>query len=124
MSVETEMFTVLDNHAGLTALIASRIYPLVAEEKATLPLVVYRRTAETVHRAMSADAAERSTYRFDCWSSSYAGAKAVAVQVRDALNRYSGGVILGILFVNELPIREESTEDWRVSVAMEVIHNG
>jgi hypothetical protein len=73
---------------------------------------------------MAADAAERSIYRFDCWSTSYSGAKAVAVQVRAALNRYSGGVILGILFDSELPIRDKTTEDWRVSVAMEVIHNG
>ena len=121
MSVETELFTVLDNHAGLTALITSRIYPLVAEEDATLPLVVYRRTGDTVHRAMSDDAAVRSLFRFDCWADSYSGAKAVAVQVHDALNRYKGGTIIGTLFESELPIREEVTEDWRVSAAYEVI---
>ena len=121
MSVETELFTLLNNHAGLTALVVSRIYPLTAEEDATLPLVVYRATGDTIERAMAADAAVRSMYRFDCWASSYSSAKAVAAQVKDCLDRYKGGVILRILFEGELPIRDETTEDWRVSVAMEVI---
>jgi len=121
MSVETELFSILDVHSGLSALVSSRIYPLVAEEDATLPLVVYRRTGDSVERAMSDDAAVRSVFRFDCWDNDYTGAKDVAAQVKSALNRYSGGTILSILFESELPIRDETTEEWRISVAMEVI---
>lgn len=78
----------LKAYAGLSALVGSRIYPLTMPQDATLPCVTYQRVSGIRHSAMGQDTG-LATVRlsFSCWAATYASAKAVAKQLRLALQR-------------------------------------
>lgn len=87
--------------AGITALVSTRIYPLVLPEKATLPALVVTRISTP--RIVSHDTSGATgdlispRYQFDAWGASQAATKAIADALRAALNGkkgVAGGVTL------------------------------
>jgi hypothetical protein len=87
-SVESWIYSRLTGFAGLSALIGTRLYPVVLPENATYPAISYRRidapnVAQT-HEATPAGLA-RPRFQFDCWGTTATSAKAVGEQCRLAL---------------------------------------
>ena len=110
----------LRNYAGLKALVGTRIYPLKLKQRATMPAVTYQRISGPRISAMGADPGVASPrVQIDCWGGTYASSKAVATQVRGALQRYRGTVaaveILAVFIESDLDIFEPDAELYRVS---------
>lgn len=89
MSLEADLFTRLSTHDGLVALVGQRIYPLVIPQKVAMPAVRYQRVAVTHTSAMGVDAPLTTTLvQVSSHADTFDGARAVAVQVRAALQRW------------------------------------
>ena len=85
--VESRIHTLLLANATVTALIGARVYPLVAQQAAPLPLLVYRRiSTRRVGDLQGESKVEFPRIQIDCQAETYLGAKALASAVLDAMN--------------------------------------
>lgn len=90
MTTPTEaVYTVLQNFAGLTALVSTRVYAILMPQDPTVPAVTFQRiTAERVSTLAPAggNGVERARIRVIAWGKTLAECQAVAEQVRQAMN--------------------------------------
>ena len=99
MSIETVLFTRLTTHAGLTALIGKRVYPLLMpQSKGTetkLPCVVYQKISSVPVYSHSGDSTLTATrFQFSCYAKTYLpGIKALEAQMRAALSGWSDSTL-------------------------------
>lgn len=110
--IESQLFTVLSTDAGVIALAGSRIFPMRRPQNMlTTPAIVYQRvaTAPDVH-LQGESGLDEVRVQCSCWSSTYAGAKALAAAVRAAVNA-SNLVAITEMEVDDYDI---STEEYRV----------
>ena len=94
MSVESQIVSRLAAVSGVTALIASRVYPVIIPQNATLPAVCYQRVSTNRPSCFGNDAGiVQARFQIDCLSESEpgaaTGARAVAAAVISALQRWS-----------------------------------
>jgi len=76
---------------GVKALVVKRIYPTVASQLGTLPLIVYQQiSGRREHTMTESVGLVESRYQVDCWATTYTGAQALAKTVRVALDNHSG----------------------------------
>ena len=130
MTIETELYTRLTTHAGLSALIGTRAYPLHLPQKPTLPAVTYHRVSAIRVSAMGADTGlVRPRFQIDVWAEEYitqgatTGAREVAEQVRAALQRWStssGTIVQDSYFLNEVELFEPDTELVHIALDFEI----
>lgn len=92
MPFEEGLFEYLDNHAGLSEEVDSRIYPLLLPQNPTLPAVTYVRISSPELHTFERAFLPHPRFQFDCWAESYARAKDVAAQVQAALDLYRGAM--------------------------------
>lgn len=124
MSVETEIFSRLSGFAGLSALVGTRIGPNILPQSTTYPAISYRRVSAERASAMGADPGNvRARFQVDVFAETYASARAVAEQVRQALQRWtnnSGTVIQGTYYLNEVDLYEDETQIHHLALDFEV----
>ena len=77
-------------HAGLSALIGSRMYPVEAPQKTAIPYVTYQVISPVRDHAMSADGLGLPRVQFDCWAKNRADAMDVRDQILACFDRWSG----------------------------------
>ena len=130
MRLEEAIARHLRAHAGLTALIAGRVYPVRLPPYATLPAVTYQRVGGRRYLAMGAPSGmAEARMQFDAWSGPdrterepFAQVQSVAEQLRLALHGLSGHVqgleIGAVTVLNELSLYEEGF--YRVSMDAQV----
>ena len=87
MSIELAVFTALQNHAGLTALVGNRVYGNRAPDNPTRPYVTYFSASGVPQNDLSSKPIiDNARVQVDCWAeSSYNDAKQIAAQCRLAL---------------------------------------
>ncbi len=91
MTFEEALFTYLSTHAGLSALVSTRLYPVVLPQGATLPAVTYMRVSTVQMRTFGDPRMGRTArIQFTVWASTYASRLAVAQQLAAALEGYDG----------------------------------
>ena len=100
---EQALVSHLTNDAGVSALVASRVYPEPVPQNATYPLICYMRIASTHEHVMGGAAGYlEARYQIKCWASSRSAVKTLADAVRLALDGYSGAMgdatVRGIFF--------------------------
>ena len=90
-TIDSALFSRLSGHAGLKALVSSRIYPPPAPQNAAYPLVTYQEIdRQPIHVMGGTAGVVHIRCQIDCWAETLAAAKAVAAQVAAALDNYSG----------------------------------
>lgn len=90
-NIDTAIYTRLSTHAGLAALVSTRIYPPPAPQDATYPLVTYQQISGIREYAMTTQVGlVDGRFQFDVWAETRPGARTVAEQVRQALSNYRG----------------------------------
>jgi hypothetical protein len=89
MSLESDLYTALSTHGGLSALVGTRIYPNRLPDNPTLPAVVYQRITTNHNLASGNVPLIRARMQLDCYDDSYLSVVAVAVQVHAALDMAS-----------------------------------
>lgn len=122
----------LNTFAGVTALVASRIYPLVLPQEPTYPAITFSRVSSQRIEGVYTDyGMARVRIQITCWALTYDSAKAVAEQVRIALERYgtavSGTLIAGVTVYDihmgsEADAYEPTLDAFASSVDFTVVH--
>lgn len=124
MSVETVLFDRMTTHSGLSALTNARCYPLTLPQNATLPALSYFRVSTVRHSAMGSDCGlVTARFQVSVWADSFSSVRAVANQVRSALQRWSttsGTVIQDIFYLNETDLHEPQVEGYHTACDFEV----
>lgn len=94
MAIESELFDLITEDAGVTALIGTRMYPRLMPAGATLPCVVYDEMAAATEVRADGDTGLRTgQFKLHYWDRSYSGIKAGKAALLQAINGYQGGSI-------------------------------
>lgn len=122
--IEQALYTRLSGFAGLITVL---IYPDILPQNAVLPAVTFQKiTTERVSAMGSDTGIARARFQMDSWGRDYAGVKAVAAQVRAALQRFRGTIgsdeILEVFILNEVDLFEPDTLIFHTAQDYEVNH--
>ena len=120
MNLPASLYARLTAHAGLAALVGTRIYPYALPQTPTLPAITYQLTSEPTehHQGEASSIIERANVRVQCWSVSWDGAFALAAQADAALDGFSGllggatGIRCWITKVNQADLGDPLTQ-WK-----------
>ena len=123
MNIEQTLVAYLVTVPALTALVSSRVYPLVLPQNAALPAIAYQRISgprEHSHSGPSGLAHPR--IQLACWAATYAEAKAVAAALRQGID--GNRTFCQACFVeSDIDDYEPETKLWRVIVDAVVWHS-
>lgn len=115
MSIESSLYARLTAHAGVSALVGTRIYPLLMPQTPVLPAITYQRiSAEHIASIGGHSGLENPRIQIDIWALSYNTSKALAAQVRAALTESMDG--FAALLLTDLDDYEPETRIYRCSL--------
>ncbi len=128
MSIDDALYTRLSGYSALTALVSTRIYPILLPQDCDLPAVAYQKISEISEHAMGIDSTVlQKRFQVSAFAEKYSMAKDVAAQIRAALSRYRatvGGVIIqDILFEGEIVLHEPDTDIYHIPLDFIVYHD-
>lgn len=109
----SDLVTFLENDAGISALIGTRIYPQILPQDPTFPAITYSQTSGVRDRVIREGPSGRARPRItiNCWGERYSQARALADAVRIALDGYRGIMgstdVGGVRLDNEFDLFEE-----------------
>ena len=117
--VETALYTILSGDAGVTALISTRMYPVVIPQDVSLPAVAYQRISTArVYSHDGPSCLARPRFQFSCTATTYSAARAVANAIRAALDGYNdtanGVRIMAAFTQNEFDGFTDTDDLWTV----------
>ena len=82
----------LENDPGVAALIADRVYPVIAPASAALPFATWRRQSVTREMTLGGPLGMPTvSLALDIYAESYAAVREIADRVRAVLDGFSGG---------------------------------
>jgi len=93
ITIEEGLYYFLKNNAGVSNLVAARIYPNKLPQTATLPAITYQRISTPrvhTHDTSGAVGTAHPRFQFDAWGTTYSSCQAVSDAIRAALNGYKG----------------------------------
>lgn len=123
MTIEADLYTRLSGFAGLTALVSTRIYPLVIPQDGALPAVAYQRISAIRTSSMGEDdGIVRARFQVTVWDTTFDSIRAVAEQIRQALQRYTTSGIQAIYFLNETDLYDPETLEYGSALDFEVCY--
>jgi len=89
MSIETELVAKLKSDSGFSALVETRIYPLVAPQTVTTPYITYQVISDISNQCLEGGVYQNSTrIQIDCWSTKYSEVKAIKDAVLSAISGF------------------------------------
>lgn len=93
--IQEAIFSRLSGFAGLSALVALRIYYRLMPENPSYPALSYFKVSETRVPAMGVDAGVvHARFQFDVWDIDQDSVRDVTEQLRQALERYRGTFVV------------------------------
>lgn len=93
MTIEAAIHARLSGWSDLAALVADQIYPLTAPQNAVPPFITYQRVSAPRLRSTTGGSGQANPrFQIDAWAATYAEVKALAQQVRLALDNFRGAV--------------------------------
>lgn len=131
MYIEEALFSYLSTYSGLSTLISKKIYPIIAPEGTAVPYVTYTRiSGQRFHAFRSDSGMTNPTFQFSCFGTSYSNAKAVAAQLRAALQNYSGtmggvgGVsVQSVLLIDENDLYDDEAKVYYTTIDFQIFFN-
>lgn len=130
MILEEALYHRLANFSGLASLVSTRIYPMRLPPAAVFPAVTYQRVSGVRVQSLGGPtglAAPR--FQISVWASSYSSAKAVATQVRLALDGFQGNMgaspyinVSGITLENDLEMIDPDTQLFHIPSDFTIWH--
>lgn len=119
MDLESAIIQQLLSYTNLTALIGTRVYPVVAHQGVARPYVLIQRISTPRSYTMDSKAVVDSRIQAYVKADTYGGAKGVAEQVKSALQHKTGNIgtenkpytILWCRLVNEIDTSEQDLVD-------------
>jgi hypothetical protein len=84
--IEQSLYSALTNDSTVSALVSTRIYPVIAPQSAALPMIVYQRVSTVPVTSIDGDSGLDSVrMQVSCWAKTYAETKSLAAAVRSAV---------------------------------------
>ena len=131
--IEQAHFQLLAGSPSITSLLGTQseasIFPVRADEGATLPVLVYHKlSGPSLHSKDGDMHLAHPRYQFTCWAKKYGDAKAVITALRNALNAYTGPTLNGvnvpqIITDGEQDLNDPSSLEYGVSLDALVWHS-
>lgn len=115
-TVESVLFDRVTTYAGVSALMGTRLYAAILPPDVTLPCMTYKRVAAErtpVFGGVNAGPVI-ATFEFTCWAMTYLGVRALADQLRQALDRWA--TTTGVT-VEDVFLESESDDVSEVAIA-------
>jgi hypothetical protein len=117
-TLEEALVLQLQNDAGVSALVSTRIYPLVVPQDATLPAIAYQRiSGPRAYSHSGPTGAVQARMQITSVASDYSGAKALSAAVRSAMRSFRGTGGLDVDAVFE----ENESDTWMDRFNMPVV---
>ena len=120
MIAERALVARLEASTGVTALVGGRIYAMTASQGAAMPAITYQKISPgLMHTLQMAEPVARPRLQVNCWADTYSVAKAVAGEVRSALNGYDDGTVAAMIIderdlLNPDSLRECVSQDYAI----------
>lgn len=109
MTIHAAVYSILTADTGVTDLVSTRIYPIIAPESASMPYITVQRIdSQHEHFMLGSSGMTRQRVQIDCWSDSMLSASNVAEAVRESLDSYRGTV--GSLDIRRASLESEDDE--------------
>ncbi len=103
MTIETKIVTRLTGYSAVTAVVGTRIFPVVVRQDTALPCVTYRRLSGERDYSLAGRAGwAGARVSLTAWAQDYATARSLADNLRNALDAYSDGTSDGIQIASVL----------------------
>nr|DAK95137.1 MAG TPA: tail component [Caudoviricetes sp.] len=116
---ETVLLRMLQEDAGLSALVGSKVFPLFIPSGNFLPCVTFQRIGGRPANTLSgASGLEEIDLQIDVWARDYDEAKAIAKAVRAAMP--PSGDVFGAHLIEDQDLYENGTTYFRVSMEYKV----
>lgn len=91
--ISEAIYSILSNDAEVDTLVSTRIYPNLLPESATLSALTYQELTAFRQYVMTGPIGMvRFRFQINCWASTYTNADELSIEVRKALDGYSGTV--------------------------------
>lgn len=90
MTLGEALYSYLSTHAGVNALVGTRVFPQVVPQGEPRPAIAYFKVSDPTGRTFGRRFFAKPRYQFNCWGESYASARAVGDAVKSALENYAG----------------------------------
>lgn len=116
MSIEARLYAALTGHAGLSALVGTRVYPIQLPQVPTLPAVTYLRisTVPVQHRQNQTPTYSQARFQLDGWAAGFDAMIALRKQIRLAMGTFGSTSSPTVaLLVGDRDILEAEPERWR-----------
>lgn len=134
MNVDEALFSHLSTTAGITALVGTRIYPIVMPPGVALPAISLQKiSTERIHAFQQDTGMASASFQVSAWAKTdtvkkgYAHTQACANAVRLALQNYSGtmggagGVVVGAVSIeNEMDDYDAASDVYAVHQDYEI----
>lgn len=105
-TVESALYTLLTSDSGVTALVGTRIYPLLVPDGTALPAVAYQQISMIPRKTHSGpNALRHERYQLTVHASGYDSGRAVQRALRDCLDGYVGEI--GSVRIGEIQVQNE-----------------
>lgn len=117
--IEIGVVSLLEANSALTALIGTRLYPVLLPEVATYPCVTYNVVSSTNDYTFETKEISRKRIDFNCFGETYIDCKAVKQALRNVVDGYVGTLtdgtrVLGTFSGTELDFFEDHARVYRV----------
>jgi hypothetical protein len=127
MTIEAGIYGILSAYAGLTALVSTRIYPLVLPQDCDLPAVCYQLVSDVPEYILAkAVANQNARVQVNSYAITLDAAKSVAIQVKAAMVGYDGTIgsvaVRDITIANEQDLYESDLDIYNLTVDFMVIY--
>lgn len=109
MTIGETIFSTLTGDAAVSAIVGTRVYPLVIPQGGDLPAVTYQRIyGAPINDLAGAGELVRARVQVDCWATTYASVRALA----DAA--YGSLCAIGFLPINDMDDFDDEVPVYRV----------
>lgn len=125
MNVESAIYNILKDNAGVSAVTGTRIYPNTAPQGTANPCIVFQeRSVDPSDTKSGVSHLDTCYVGIDCYCDGQRASKELGKLVRTALDRYSGFVsdcnIQSIQFVDSMAVYDYAAECYRTYVEFKV----
>lgn len=126
--LRTALFTKLSTDVNLSALVASRIYPVKAPPNGVVPpyITYFKVSTNRVQSMQGNSQLSAVLMQFDCWAKTHQESDDLAEKLRLCIQGFlgtvSGVVIRGILNENQLEEYDDEAELYRVITEYRIWH--
>ncbi len=126
--ISSAIYSFMAATAGITALVSTRIYPLVMPVGHAWPAITYNGDDHNLVQTFDGQTGlTRSYYQIDAWAQTYIEAQQLATAIRAAFKNYTGA--MGAITVSHvtldtgpIAVYEDQLEAFRVSQTFSLWH--